>query len=88
VSYVNGPYNAGPAPANLGPLDRDATDETRRTTLLAAGWVAETLSHPDGRDVERWFGPAPRENQPHCGLGLGPAWLYLCVLSELGIADG
>lgn len=68
--------------AGLGPLDRHAPDETRRATLLKAGWTTEHLNHPDGRTVERWFGPAPREHQPHCGLGLGPAWTYLCVLNN------
>lgn len=65
-------------------LDRDAPDNVRRSTLTDAGWTAETLRHPEGRDVERWFGPSPRYRQPPCGLGLAAAWTCLCLTVEHG----
>lgn len=57
------------------------------TVLTANGWTAETLDHPDGRTVERWYGPAPRANQLAVGLNLNAAWTVHRLAVDRGLIE-
>jgi hypothetical protein len=66
------------------PPDRDAPDHVRRRTLTRHGWTTRPVRRRSGGSVDRWFGPAPIDQQPRFGLSLTGAWVYHCAAVAYG----